>query len=149
MGLVSAACLAESDSALSVEPALTIEDAWIRALPPTVKNSAAYLAVVNNSGSAQAIIAARSEVAGKVEIHTTVHEDGMVRMKQLRGIAVADGEKVQLAPGGTHLMLLGLAYPLVPGDEVELCLVLATGTDLCTTAQVRRDSGGAGQHQNH
>ncbi|NND67254.1 MAG: copper chaperone PCu(A)C [Halioglobus sp.] len=144
--LVSVAVPAADEPDISGESGIAIESAWVRALPPTVKNTAAYLAVTNNSESAQAVVAARSDVAAKVEIHTTVHQDGMVRMQQLPGVALAQGETVAFAPGGTHLMLLGLAYPLVPGDEVELCLVFATGSEACTTAQVRRDEGGGHQH---
>ncbi len=143
-----AAALLPAAAVAEQEPAIGIEGAWIRALPPTVKNTAAYLSVTNHSDSAQAVIGARAEVAGKVEIHTTVRKDGMVRMQQLPGVAVASGETVEFAPGGIHLMLLGLAYPLQPGDEVELCLVFAAGAEVCTTADVRKDGGGGG-HQHH
>lgn len=143
--LVPAVALGAVDPAPE-EAAIGIENAWVRALPSTVKNTAAYLRVTNLSASAQAVVGARAEVADNVEIHTTVHRDGMVRMQPLPGVALAPGETVEFAPGGTHLMLLGLAYTLTPGDEVELCLVLASGDEACTTARVRRDGGGGHQH---
>jgi len=127
-------------------PDLVIEDAWIRALPPTVKNTAGYLSVTNNTDSVQAVVAARSEIADKVELHTTVREDGMVRMQKLPGVPLAVGETVAFAPGGAHLMLLGLAYAPAPGDNIEICLILASGDEACTEASVRRDGGGGHDH---
>lgn len=123
-----------------------ITGAWVRALPPTSKNTAAYMMITNESGSAQAVVSARSSIAGKVEVHTTRTVEGLVRMQKLPGLAVADGESVSLTPGGMHLMLFDLAYALEPGDEVEICLILATGNESCTTAEVQRDEGGTHQH---
>ena len=70
----------------------------------------AYLTLVNRGEVAVAIVGASSNVAEKVELHTTRKVDGLMRMEQLEALAVAPGERVELAPGGTHLMLLGLAY---------------------------------------
>ena len=66
-----------------------------------------------------------------------------MRMEQLQALAVAPGERVELAPGGTHLMLLGLAYRPVPGDEIRLCLQLVSGDEVCTVAEVRMSGDAA------
>ena len=47
-------------------------------------------------------------------------DGGVFRMERLDGLAIAPGERAELAPGGTHLMLLGLAYRLVPGSVHRL-----------------------------
>ena len=143
------ACPAVAQEEAGEAPSLTIGDAWIRALPPTVRNTAAYMTLSNDSGSTQAIVAGRSPVAGRVEVHTTRRVDGLVRMEKLPGLALASGESASLEPGGTHLMLLDLAYTLTPGDEIDLCLVLASGAEVCTTAEVRRDGDGGGHHHHH
>lgn len=146
-----AACLLSLAASAQQYPSLAFEDVWVRAMPPFQPNSAAYLTLVNISDVAVGIVGASSEVAEKVELHTTSIVDGLTRMEQLQGLAVAPGERVELAPGGTHLMLLGLAYRPVPGDEIELCLQLASGEEVCTVAEVRRSSGrsGAQEHQHH
>jgi copper(I)-binding protein len=136
-----AAGLVSSTTAAAQDAKLEFEDAWVRALPPFQPSTAAYLTLVNRGEVAIAIVGASSNVADKVELHTTRKVDGLMRMEQLEGLAVAPGERVILAPGGTHLMLLGLAYMPVPGDDVQLCLQLAAGGEVCTTAEVR--AGGA------
>jgi len=141
-GLLSLTAAAAQDTKLE------IEDAWVRALPPFQPNTAAYLTVVNPGEVAVAIVGASSNVAKKVELHTTRKVDGLMRMEQLQGLAVASGERVVLAPGGTHLMLLELIYMPAPGDDVQLCLQLAGGGEVCTTAEVRGGSD-AQDHQHH
>ena len=90
-------------------------------MPPFQPNSAGYMTISNNRETAIAIVGASSNVSKKTEIHTTRQVDGLMRMEQLDGVALAPGERLELAPGGTHLMLLGLEYRPVAGDDVELC----------------------------
>jgi copper(I)-binding protein len=142
---LATACL--SLTAVAGEDAsLEISGAWVRALPSSQPNTAGYLTLNNRGDTALAVIGANADIAKKVELHTTRQVDGLMRMEPVKGLALAPGETVELAPGGTHLMLLGLTYMPAPGDEVKLCLQLATGADVCTQAEVR-GSGSAQDHQ--
>lgn len=127
---------------------LEFENVWVRAMPPFQPNSAGYLTLTNRGESAVAIVSASSNVAESVELHVTREVDGMMRMEKLQGLAVAPGERVELAPGGKHLMLFGLAFRLVPGDDVEICLQLITDEEVCTDAEVRM-SDDTSDHQHH
>ena len=134
----SLAAMAESHKAVE------LEDVWVRALPPTQTNTAAYLTITNRSEAGIVIVGGSSDIADNVEIHTTREIDGYMRMEQLTDLPVPAGNSVQLAPGGTHLMLLGLAHMPAPGDTVRLCLELATDEEVCTVApvQIGRDEPG-------
>jgi len=143
VGLFSSALVAQENSGLE------FEDVWVRAMPPFQPNSAAYLTLTNNRVTAIAIVGASSNVSEKTELHTTREIDGLMRMEQLEGLAVAPGERVELAPGGTHLMLLGLAFRPVPGDDITLCLQLASDEEVCTPAEVRRGDTGSSHNQHH
>ena len=146
--LVAGLCM----PALRAEPAagVVFEDVWIRAMPPFQPNSAGYMTISNNRDTAVAIVGASSNVSKKTEIHTTRQVDGLMRMEQLDGVVLAPGERLELAPGGTHLMLLGLEYRPVAGDDIELCLHLVTEETLCTPAEVRKSaSSSAGGHEHH
>lgn len=132
-----------------VQPELELRDAWVRALPPTQPNTAAYLAIRNPGPEALKITAATAELAERVEIHTTREVDGYMRMQQLQHLDLPAGGEVALAPGGTHLMLLGLARMPAVGETVELCLVLASGAQACTRAEVRREGVSGQSHQHH
>lgn len=136
---------------IRIEPGASgiyLESAWVRAMPPFQPNSAGYMTVINRRESAIGIVGASSSVARKTELHTTRKVDGLMRMEKLEGLAVAPGERSELAPGGNHLMLIGLAFRPVPGDDITLCLELASGEEICTRADVRRD-GKPSSHNHH
>ena len=132
-------------------PTFEIDNAWVRALPPSQPNTAAYLTLTNKGENAITIVSVTSDVANTVEIHTTRDVDGLMRMEQLQGLELAPGEPVELAPGGTHLMLLGLESMPVPGDKVRLCLQADSGDEACTVAEVRKSAAESDSpnHQHH
>lgn len=129
---------------------IAFDDVWIRAMPPFQPNSAGYMTISNNRDTAIAIVGASSNVSKKTEIHTTRKVDGLMRMERLDGVALAPGERLELAPGGMHLMLLGLDYRPVADDDIELCLHLVTGEIICTAAEVRKSGNASvGGHNHH
>lgn len=135
---------------VAAEPgAFTVSDAWVRALPPGQANTAAYLTISNPGKDLITIVGASTELAGKVEFHTTREVEGYQRMVQLEQLELAPGQVLALAPGGTHLMLLGLDHMPAPGDKVHLCLQLATGDAVCTAADVRKSAAAESSHDHH
>ncbi len=134
---------------LAQQQSLQLEGAWVRALPPTQPTTAAYVSIENTSTSAVSITGARVENAGRVEIHTSEEVDGLVRMSQVSTLKLEPGATLELAPGGTHLMLFELASMPKPGDSRELCLELAGGESVCTTADVRKSAQQNDHHHHH
>jgi periplasmic copper chaperone A len=128
---------------------LSLDGAWVRALPPGQPNTAAYLTVTNHGAAAVTIVGACSAIAGNTQIHTTREVDGLQRMERVGELQVAPGQSLEFAPGGTHLMLMDLAQMPVPGDKVQLCLELAGDTQVCTLAEVRRGAGDQQSHEHH
>mgnify|MGYP006367683543 FL=1 len=94
--LFSVAAAAEQNTSLE------FDNVWVRAMPPFQPNSAGYLTLTNRGDNAIAIVSASSNVAKSVELHTTREVDGLMRMEKLQGLAVAPGEREELAPGGKH-----------------------------------------------
>ena len=142
-------CLAPLAARAAGSAPLGVSDAWVRALPPGQPNTAGYLVVTNSADTAVTIVGASSPLAESVEIHTTREVDGLQRMERLDQVQVAAGQSVAFAPGGMHLMLLGVSRMPAPGEEVQLCLQLAKGDELCTLAQVRKSAGDGQTHQHH
>ena len=133
-----AACGDSSPEAGGIE----LGDAWARA--SATQTSAAYLTIENNGAEADTLLEARSPVAGTVEIHDMTMEDMVMRMRRLDNLPVAAGERVELAPGGKHIMLIGLAGPLEEGASVLLTLVFEKAGEIETEAPVR--AAGHGGH---
>lgn len=143
------AATAQDKAAGAGVPALDLEGAWVRALPPTQKTTAAYLTLTNRGGTAIEIVGASTGIAEQVEIHTTREVEGYMRMERLPRLSVAPGETLRLAPGGVHLMLLGLERMPLPGESIELCLQPAAGPAVCTDADVRRSESAPPAHDHH
>ncbi len=95
---------------------------WARATAPSAPNGGAYLSLTNTGTAEDRLVAASTPAAEKAELHTHLNENGVMKMREVPFIAVAPGESVKLAPGGLHVMLLGLKKPLVKGERVPLTL---------------------------
>jgi hypothetical protein len=104
--------------------------------PPV--NSAGYLLLRNAGAADDAIVAAETDVAETVELHTVTRDEGVMRMRQVESIPVPAGGEAVLEPGGYHIMLIGITRALEEGDIVPLTLRLESGATLELSAPVRR-----------
>ena len=104
---------------------IMVEQAWARASAGLAGNGAAFLILSNEGLAADRLVNVTSPVAEKVELHTHVMEDGVMKMRPVDGIDLAPGGMVELKPGGLHIMLLGLKAPLVDGNTFPVTLTFA------------------------
>ena len=102
---------------------LTIGHPWSRATPGGAKVGGGYLTITNKGSAPDRLIAATAAVADHVEIHEMATKDGVMTMRaQPNGVTIEPGKTVAFAPGGYHLMLMGLKSPLKEGDRVKAVL---------------------------
>lgn len=132
---------ASSDAVLS--------GAWVRAMPAAQSMTAGYFTLENAGDRAITVIGASSDASPRVEIHTTLSREGMQRMQRVETLEVAPGERVEMAPGGYHLMLRDMPRMPAAGDSVELCLELDHTAPVCTSAVVSREAPGAASRHHH
>ena len=96
-------------------------NAYARSTNPQV--GAVFLQLENHRQVACTLQGASSDAAERVELHTHVEEDGVMKMTQIEdGIAGAAGQTHDLNRGGDHIMMLGLTEPLADGDMLTLTL---------------------------
>ena len=117
-----------------------IEDAWARATAPGAKVGAGYMKI---AGGPDRLVGASTPAAGRVELHVTVKEGDVMRMRQVKAYEVP----IDLKPGGAHLMLVDLKAPLKEGAKVPLTLRFENAGETKVELQVRalRASG----HHSH
>lgn len=132
-------CLASLASmSLVADAGLTIEDAWIREAPPAAPVRAGYLTLVNHGTEAFRVVSVTSERFGAIEIHEMVDRgDGTMRMRPVSAIEVAAGARVELAPGGLHLMLFRPQQALATGDRIDAILALDNGDSIAFQLEQR------------
>lgn len=88
--------------------------AWSRATPPGASSAAIYGLFENNSSHEMRVAEIRFAGARHAMIHRTVEDEGMTRMVHGE-ILVPSGERYELKPGGLHIMLMGVSFPLLQG----------------------------------
>lgn len=101
---------------------MMVHKAWVRAVPPSSKMSAAYMVLNNGTADDDHLVSAESDVAKSVELHNVRKKDGMMEMYQVKSIGIPAKGSQKLKPGSYHVMLIGLTRALKAGDEVELTL---------------------------
>jgi copper(I)-binding protein len=116
----------------------SIENAHVRATPPHSKNSAAFMEIHNNSALSQKLIAASSDIAERVELHSHIMSDGMMKMRQVDAIDVDANGTAILRPGSFHVMFLGLKSPLVEGESVKIQLYFDNGDEVVIDAPIKK-----------
>ena len=117
---------------------LTIIDPYVRAIPPGQTVSAAFLQIENKSDKARSLINATSPVSKVVELHSHVHENGMMKMRRVDSIEVPAQSKTILKPGGLHIMLIDLHDTLKIDQKVAITLEFKDGTKQTIEAPVRK-----------
>jgi hypothetical protein len=83
------------------------------------------------------IVSAESSAAGMVMLHETMMHGDMAMMRDLPELLVPAGGKAELAPGGKHLMLMGMKAALKAGDHVTITLIDDSGCRIAGDFSVR------------
>ena len=119
---------------------LRIDRPWTRAAGQG-GTGAGYMTIRNAGAAPDRIVAARAAAARVVELHTHIRDGEVMRMRPVPTIEIPAGGTVQLAPGGLHLMLIGLAAPLRQGERVPVTLVFERAGEV--QVQLAVESAGA------
>ena len=105
----------------SGQPGIVISNAWARASAGAATTGVAYFTIADNMG-ADRLIGVSTPAADMAELHETRSENGVMRMRPVASLSLEPGKPVTLAPGGYHLMLMGLKKPLQAGNSFPLTL---------------------------
>jgi hypothetical protein len=101
---------------------LVVSDAWARASAGKAKAGAAYLTVTNHGVGVDSLVAVETPVSRKASLHNHVMEGGVAKMRPVKAIEVDPGAPTVLKPGGLHIMLMGLTWPLKKGQRFPMTL---------------------------
>lgn len=135
---------------VAAQPAgsIQLDNAWARRAPAMAAggssamahgggNGAVYVTITNRGAAADALLSATSDAATTVELHETIHEGGVMKMRPQQRFDVPAGGRVEMKPGGRHIMLLGLTHDLKPGDTVTLTVTFEKAGRMTVEAPVR------------
>jgi len=113
----------------------SVDKAWARETPPTAKSGAAFITIHSTTGDR--LLSVASPAAKKVQLHTHIEENGVMKMTHvIGGIEIPEGGMVALKPGGYHIMMMGLNGPLKKGSMVPMTLTFEHAGDIEIMAPV-------------
>jgi copper(I)-binding protein len=113
---------------------VTVTDVWIRGTVAGQRATGAFMQL--RSPADASLVAVATPAAKAAELHTMVHEGGVMKMRAVPSIALPAGKTVELGPGGYHVMLLDIGKPMKEGDSVPVTLTFADKDGHRTTQEV-------------
>jgi copper(I)-binding protein len=126
----SASTLAQNVSQTVTTNAIKVENAYTRATVPGQQVAGGFMKIENKGASVDQLLSASSPVAGEVQLHEMAMEGNVMKMRQVKDIAVPAGGAVELKPGGLHLMFMNIKAPLTAGETVPVKLKFAKAGEL-------------------
>jgi periplasmic copper chaperone A len=99
---------------------IEIAQPWARATPRGASVAIGYLKVTNTGTAPDRLVGGSSDIADRVEIHEMTMTDGVMRMRPMaNGLEIKPGQSVELKPGSSHIMFMGLRQPLQQGQKIK------------------------------
>lgn len=133
--------------ASAAHAAPTVEAAWTRPAAQG-QTGAGFMTLKNPDAKPDALIGVSSPLARVVQIHQSSMGGGMASMKEVARVALPAGGAVTFAPGGYHLMFIGLTKPVKIGDTAPATLTFASGAKV-NVSFVARVAPPAAEHAHH
>jgi len=130
----------------SAHAGIIVENPWAAATPPGASVGGGYLVVRNTGASPERLIGASSPIAERVEMHVSITEGDIVKMRQQQSLTVPANGRLELKPGAGHLMFVGLKKPFKQGDTVPLTLRFERAGKVGTALNVERLGARSGSH---
>jgi copper(I)-binding protein len=125
---------------------LVVENAWAR--ESVTRTGAVYLTVRNGGDQDDRLTGVSAEVADKAMLHSSVMQDGVMRMSPVDAVEIPAGGEAVLEPGGLHVMLIGLKAPLEEGKSFALTLEFENVGEVEVMTMIEDIGHGAGGHGN-
>ena len=119
---------------------IKLSNAWAR---PTVGQApgAVYVTIENNGGQPDRLTGAFTDHAAMAMVHQNEMVDGIAKMRMAGEINIPAHDRIEMRPGGTHVMLEGLRAPLRSGDDFDLVLKFRNSKDQAVKVTVTNPEG--------
>lgn len=114
---LASACMA----ALAQSAPVKVDGAWARATVQGQKGTGAFMSLT--AKDATQLVGISTPVAGVAEVHEMKMEGDVMKMRALPSLDLPAGKKVDLKPGGYHIMLMDLKAPLAKDSTVPVTLL--------------------------
>ena len=137
--LALAAVCAGSVSAQEIKAGgLVLSHAWARATPGGAEVGGGYLTIDNKGTAPDKLLGGSSPAAAEIEVHEMAMKNDVMTMRPVSGgLSIPPGQTITFAPGGYHIMMMGLKAPLKQGDRVPMTLQFEKAGNVDVTLDVQ------------
>ncbi|MBN8872763.1 MAG: copper chaperone PCu(A)C [Rhodospirillales bacterium] len=115
---------------------ITVQQAWVRPSIGASGTSALYFTLVD-AGNPDRLVGVSTPVAASADLHESISENGIMKMRGVAGVAIERDKPLRFAPGGYHVMLMGLKQPLKAGETIPVTLQFQKAPPLAITVPVQ------------
>lgn len=109
---------------------LLVSEPYVKITPPNAKNTAIFMSIENKSNKDIKLIDAKSTFPKNTEIHTHIHEDGMMKMIRIKDITIKANSTLLLKPKSYHIMLMGIPKGIDKDSKVDVELFFDNGESI-------------------
>ncbi|HRQ37443.1 MAG TPA: copper chaperone PCu(A)C [Chloroflexota bacterium] len=109
-----------------------------------------WMLITNNSDTDDALMSAKVDGCGVIELHDMIMENDVMVMRPVAGgqIPIPAGQTVELKPGGLHVMCMQKAAPLELGTKVQVELEFANAGTITVEGEVVEPAVNHGMNNN-
>ena len=106
---------------------IAVQRPWTRPAAAGM-NGVGYFTLANVGAKPIKLVSIESSAARSITLHQSLMKNGVSSMRAVTGgVAVVPGAQVAFAPGGYHVMLMGLTKAQAPGGKTPVTLVFEDG----------------------
>ena len=122
---------------MNASAGVTATDAWVRGTVPAQKITGAFLTLESSEDAK--VVGVTSSAAKTVEIHESAMDHGTMHMKAVDFVTLPAGKRIELKPGGYHVMLVDLTRALNAGDMVPITFTIEDRRGKRNTLEVKAE----------
>jgi periplasmic copper chaperone A len=98
-----------------------VDGAWARATVQGQRGTGAFMSLTAKDTTR--LVGVSTPVAGVAEVHEMKLEGDVMKMRALPSLELPAGKKVELKPGGYHVMLMDLKAPMAKDSTIPMTLL--------------------------
>ncbi|WP_375450162.1 copper chaperone PCu(A)C [uncultured Devosia sp.] len=129
---------------------LELRGGFTRATLPNAPVGGGFVTITNNGATPDRLVSVSTPAAEVGQLHDMTMDGDVMKMRAMtEGVVIPPGQTVTLAPGGLHMMFMGLKGAFVEGQSVAVTLTFERAGTVTLDLPVLGAAADAPMHMDH